>query len=248
MNKILLFSISILLVATSYGQGEKKWEVGGELGFNLSTVSGQYSEDDDSKHKWIGTPTIGVTGAYNFTPMIAVVAGLYMIKSGATYVYTYGENVNENIEFSQRERYTNLRIPIAARFMWGTTWQYYGIFGLYVSKILCGKYVDKEPANNYEQKGKIKFGDEPENYEGDDWYLSTDRFRRLTIGLQFGAGVRKMLGPGYVAFNAGFGLGLCDFYKWDGTNSAGEPYKKPDGYKKFSDRNISFVLAYIYLL
>ncbi len=241
MKHFVLFFLVLLLISPTFGQ-DKKWEVGGELGLNLSTTSGRWTESDDTKNKWIATPLIGFQAAYNFTPMIAVVSGLYLMKSGALYAYQ-NSSEGESYEQTQRERFTTLRLPVLARFMWGTNWQYYGLLGFYLSKRLGGKYVYKIPSQDYEQSGKIKFKKNPdENAEGDDWILDTKDYRRLDFGLSVGGGVRKQLGPGYLSFNVLFGLGFLDFYKWENKND------KPDGYKPYNNRNLSFQFGYAYPL
>ena len=154
MKKLLLFSLITIFISSTFGQDRKRWEVGLEAGFNPTTMTGKWSSDDNTKNKWIGTPAVGFMAAYNFTPLIALTAGLYMMKSGARFVTT-GEDEGGPYDWSQRERYTTLRIPIMARFMWGTTWQYYGLLGFYVSKRLCGKYV-YNPSWGDEESGKIK--------------------------------------------------------------------------------------------
>jgi len=230
------------MISSTSGQGTK-WEAELQAGFNISTMSGQWGDasrsDDNTKHKWIGTPNVGVGAAYNFTPIIALVAGLYMIKSGLLYKYSYNSG-NETFESTQRERYTTLRVPIMARFMWGTTWQYYGLIGFYVSKRLCGKYVYTD-YNGNEESGKIKFKKDPDSSSsGDDWILDTQDYRRLNLGLSAGAGIRRALGPGYLSFAVLFGMGFFDFNKWENKDD------RPDGYKPFNDRNLSFNFGYTY--
>ena len=244
MKTILLISLSIFIISLMNGQDLKRWEIGLEGGFNLSKMTGQLGETDrgissenNAKNKWIGSPAVGFLAAYNFTPLIALTGGLYMMKSGVRYVYNEGEEY----EYSRRERFTTLRIPIMARFMWGTTWQYYGLIGFYVSKRLCGKYVDKYQGN--EQSGKIKFEKDPDySNSGDDWIFDTKDWRRLNAGLQIGAGIRRALGPGFISFNATFGYGFCDFRKWDNKDD------RPNGYKAFRDMNIAFLFGYAILL
>ena len=201
MKKLLLITILVFLTSVCMVHAQSNWEVGGELGLNLSTTSGQWGTNDETKNKWIGTPVFGVNSSYSFNPMIALVAGLYMIKSGALYVNTY-----EDGEYSQRERFTTLRLPVMARFMWGTTWQYYGLIGLYVSKRLCGRYVYKSSWGD-DESGKIRFKKNPdEENESNDWILNTQDYRRLNVGLQIGGGIRRALGPGYLSFNLLFGI------------------------------------------
>lgn len=124
--------------------------------------------------------------------------------------------------------------------MWGTSWQYYTLAGFYLSKRLCGRYVYTDSGGD-EQSGKISFKkDPPDENDDDTWYLDTDDYRRLSFGIQLGGGIRRQIGPGFLAFNILFGMGFCDFYKWENSDS------KPDGYKPYNDRNINFQLGYTY--
>lgn len=241
MKNLLLLFLLTLFTSILFSQNEKGWEIGLDAGFNLSKFTGKYSDTDDTKNKFIGTPAVGIKTAYNLTSMIAITAGFYLMKTGGLYFYT-NQYENTVYEIRQRERFTTLRIPVAARFTWGKIWQYYGSIGFYMSYKLCGKYVVKVPDDNYEQSGKIIFKEEPENYQGDDWYLSKDDYKRLNVGLEVGGGVRREIGPGYIGVNATFGYGFCDFYKWDDKND------KPDGYKPYMDMNIAFMVTYVILL
>lgn len=241
MKNLLLLSLLVLFTTSLFSQNKKGWEIGLDAGFNLSKVTGKYNDNDDTKNKWIGTPGVGIIAAYNFSSLIAITSGFYLMKSGALYVYN-SQNDGITYELKQRERFTTFRIPITARFTWGTTWQYYGILGIYMSYRLCGKYVFKVPDDNYEQSGKIIFKEEPGNYQGDDWYLSKNDYKRFVLGLMVGAGVRRALGLGYIGLNATFGYGLCDFYKWDDKND------RPDGYKAYRDMNIAFLFTYVVMV
>ncbi|MCF6342911.1 MAG: hypothetical protein L3J31_08920 [Bacteroidales bacterium] len=77
---------------------------------------------------------------------------------------------------------------------------------------------------------------------GLSWVSTAEYYRRLNIGLQLGAGIRRALGPGYLSFNLLFGMGFLDFYKWADKND------RPEGYKAYRDRNLSFQFGYTYPL
>lgn len=242
MKKITFLLIFLFASSQFFGQKpDSPWWVGGRLGVGFNTVSGKYSSNDDNQHKWITTPTFGAIGMYTFTDMISVTGELNIAKSGALYISNWEDEGGEEIEGQFKERYTTMQIPITARFTFGEEWQYYGYAGIYWSKILCGKYVDKIPAYDYEESGKIKFGDEPENYEGDDWYLDKDNNRRMDFGMVIGAGVQRELGPGTLAFDFRFSQGFCDSYKWPDND-------KPDGYKPYLNRAVSLTVMYFFLI
>ena len=243
MKKLVSFTMSLLFVVLIYGQGDglTKWEVGGEFGGNISWMTGKWWGDDETKNKPIFTPVIGAVGTYNFTSLIGLTMGFTMMKAGVVFHSLY----EDDEDFTERWRFTTLRLNPMVRFIWGTQFQYYAMAGFYVSKILCGKYVFNSQYYN-DQTGKIKFGEEPDGYTGDDWYLSKELYRRIDIGLNIGGGVRYSLGPGLLYFNMLFGMGFCDFYKWKDEQWNGQ--NQPDGYKKFLHRNLAFTVGYVILL
>lgn len=244
MKKLLLLSLTLLLISPISGQDLTKWEVGIDAGLNLSKMTGQWeasSRDitisESSKSKFMCSPAFGIFTAYNFTPVIALTTGLYMMKSGVMYI-NKDEFEGETYESRQKQRYTTLRLPVMVRFMWGTKWQYYGLLGFYISKRLCGKYVYEDWQGD-KQSRKVKFKKDPENSGDDDViYLNTENVTRINIGVQGGIGIRRMIGPGLLSFNTTFGYGFCDFNKWESKDD------RPDGYKAFHDMNIVFFFGY----
>lgn len=238
MKYLLSFALVIIITTSNYGQNNKGWELSLEAGYNLSTMTGKYSEDDDSNNKFIGTPGVGINAAYNLSALVAITAGLYMMKSGALY-----QNENESgtvtYEWKERQRFTTLRLPITTRFSWGTTWQYYALAGIYISKRLCGKYVYTNVNTGEEESGAIRIETDPdESYEGDDWILDSDEVKRVNFGVTAGLGIRRALGPGLIGLNATFGYGFCDFWQWEDKS------EKPDGYRAFYDLNLAVMVTY----
>ena len=240
MKTLLTFTLAIFMVCGLYAQDGpelSQWEIGGEFGANVSWMSGQWNSNLDSQNKPIVTPVIAAAGAYNFNSLIAVTMGLAMIKSGAAFTESY-----EDSEYSQRKRFTALRLNPMVRLTWGNRLLVSAFAGIYLNKLLCGRYVASSSWSDEEQSGKIKFQDEPENYDGDDLYFPPEDYRRLDFGMNIGAGVRYGLGPGWMMFNVLFGMGFLDFYKW--KDDQWNDISKPDGYKPYLHRNVSFTVGY----
>lgn len=237
MKKILLISIIMFSIITVFAQSP--WWFGGHLGVNFNTVTGQYNNDDDIKHTFITTPTFGAIAMYSVNDMISVITEINIAKSGATYKYDYNDetrNFSEAVDVKYKECYTILQIPVLAKFTFGEDWQYFGYGGFYWSYILGGKYKAESENGNFD--GKIKFGDYPDNYNGDDMYLDKDYNRRTDIGLNIGGGVQKELGPGVIAADLRFGFGFLDSNKWPDDD-------KPDDYKAYRNFVIGLNISYL---
>jgi hypothetical protein len=187
---------------------------------NLSTCSGKYSEYDEEKSGWIPGLVVGAVAEREFTDMISGVGEIIFITSGAKYTYTYEGEEMRSEECGYIERYGKIQIPLLAKFTCGEEFQYYGSAGPCMELTICGKYIDKDS----DTKEKIP----------------SDAYKTFGFGLYFGGGVQKQLGPGTLAFDLRFGLGLTDSYKFpDGQ-------EKPDGYKPYKNRNISMTFAYMF--
>ena len=238
MKKLLFFSVFLFLLTTVFGQSP--WWVGGKLGINFTTVNGKYGNNYSSDNKWITSPLFGATAMYSFSDLIGISAELNLAKSGALYDLTFIGSDGTEGEGTLKERYTTIQIPVHARFTFGETWQFFAYGGFYWSYILCGKYVAKSEYFD-DFSGKIKFGDRPEDYNGDDMYLDKDYNRRMDIGLNIGGGVQRQLGPGALLLDLRFGLGFLDSNKFPDDD-------KPDGYKPFLNRSLSLSVAYIFNL
>lgn len=217
MKKFLAILMMTLFVVPTFAQ----WTVGPRLGLNLSTCSGKWSEYDDEKSKWIPGIVVGGVAEYPITDMISGVGELLFISSGAKYTYTYeGEEESRDEECGYVERYGKIQIPLLAKYTFGEDFQYYGSAGPYASITICGKYINKDT----DTKEKIP----------------SDAYKTFGFGLYFGGGVQKQLGPGTLAFDLRFGLGLTDSYQFP------DDQEKPNGYKPYKNRNISMTFAYMF--
>lgn len=239
MKKILLISILTFSIITGFAQSP--WWVGGHLGVNFSTITGQYDDNQNVKHTFIATPLFGAVGMYSVNDMISVVAEINVAGSGALYKIDVDNLIKSSVSSSSELKYkfcyTNLQIPILVKFTFGNDWQYFGYGGFYWSYKLGGKYKIKSD-NFDDEDGKIKFGDAPDGYDGDDWYMDTDHNRRTDFGLNIGGGVQKELGPGVIAADLRFGFGFLDSNKWPDDN-------QPDTYKAYRSVVIGLYISYL---
>jgi len=240
MKKLLFLSTFLFLASTVFSQSP--WWVGGRLGIGFTTVSGQYVNSDNAKHCWITSPLFGATGIYTFSDIFSLQAELNMAKSGMLIKSNFdiGPYRATEYDYSFRERFTTIQIPILAKFTFGKTWQFFAYGGFYWSYILGGKYVLKSDYFK-DQSGKIKYGDPPDNNDGDDMYLRKDYNRRMDVGFIAGGGIQRQLGPGVLFLDLRFGLGFLDYNKFPDND-------KPDEYKPFKNRALNLSMGYIFNL
>ena len=238
MKKFFTLSVFLLLALFSFGQ----YSAGVRLGMNLSTITGKYSQDDDSKRGWVGGLVFGVVDNYEFTDMISLDAELLFSTMGGTFKYTYDEGDGERVQLADEmedkstERFHYLQMPVMAKFTFGTEFKFYGIVGPYFGYALGGHYKDDQWGN--ESKGKIKF--KKGTNTSDVHYLDPDYNRRFDLGLNLGGGVSKEIGPGNLEAELRFGMGFLDHYKYDNKDD------KPEGYKAFKNICIGITVAYLY--
>lgn len=231
----MLFAV-LLFANLGFGQ----WEFGARLGANFSTIS-VANAWNDVDHRWIPGRVLGAVVVYNINDDFSVVSEMLHITSGAKFNYNYYPDESRSSDATNahwKEIYSNIQIPILAKFKFGETYQFYGVLGPYFNYNLGGRYKNVWPDN--ELKGKIRFGDSPDNYSGYDWYLNKDYYRRFDVGMYIGAGVQRKLGPGNLAIDLRFGLGFLD------TNKSANPNTQNEGYKPYKNRNISISAAYTF--
>ncbi|MBL7857497.1 MAG: PorT family protein [Cyclobacteriaceae bacterium] len=119
-----------------------------------------------------------------------------------------------------------LELPVLFKYKLGN---FYLNAGPSIAFGIGGKYKESYSYQGFSEDydGKIKFGDEPDFYEGDDYYIDNG----LDFGAQFGAGVKA--GP--IIIDLRFGMGLSNLYD------------KPDGLSgDWKNQNRSFQLTVAY--
>lgn len=157
--------------------------------------------------------------------MFAVQPELLFHQKGYHFEYndnTAGEEYSEDYKYSLNY----LELPVLAKVKFGNFYVAagpsigFGLFGTYKgSYTWLGETTDDE--------GKIKFGTEPENYDGDDEYIDN----ALDFGVQIGAGYKISV----IVVDLRYGLGLTNMYD------------KPSGYTgdvKSQNRSIQLTIGY----
>jgi hypothetical protein len=134
--------------------------------------------------------------------------------SGVDFKYTSNNTLN----------YIELPVMVKVKFD-----NFYISGGPYLGLGIGGKYKDEYSEGNFSAtfEGKIKFGDEPSNYDGDDYYIEN----AMDFGLQIGAGMK--LGPVIIDLRYGFGLSNLE--------------DKPSGYQgdwKLKNSSLQFTVGY----
>ncbi|MCU0353830.1 MAG: PorT family protein [Cytophagales bacterium] len=107
-----------------------------------------------------------------------------------------------------------LEIPVLAKYRFGEADElhFFGYAGPYFGFGLGGRY--RFSGGGSSESATVRFGDEPDNYSGNDLYLGgSDEVSRMDAGLNIGAGVGLPLGPGVATFEARYGLGLVNLNK-----------------------------------
>ncbi len=238
MKKLLILFMTVLLSSQGFGQ----FSVGPRVGVNFATLTGKFSKDDDSKSGWITGFTFGAVGNYEFTDMISLNAELLFVTQGDKTKFTdVGEkSTRAEYNYSLKERYHYLQLPLLAKFTFGSDLSFFGILGPYFGYKIGGHY--KAKSENTTIKGRVRFKED--KVKDDDWYEDPDYFRRFDLGMYIGGGAGKEIGPGKLELDFRFGMGFLDTNKFE--NKDDKQNAKDDGYKSYRNMNISLTLAYMF--
>jgi hypothetical protein len=224
MKKYLL-TFSILL--SSICASAQKLIVIPKIGATLATVSMSEPDiiqfpgfEDEIKSK-IGF-TIGAALNYSINDRISIQPELNFIQKGyqenssSIWIEDFDGQITSYSNSSTTKNTLNyLEIPILAKYSFGGETKIYAVAGPSVGIGLGGKFkYDNETTESYDDfeetysnsgKGKIKFGEASENYEGDDLFIDN----RIDFGIQVGAGI---LIAHKIILEARYGLGLSSLY------------------------------------
>ncbi len=236
MKKVTIVVIALLMANLGFSQTS----IGLKAGFTSSGLSNL--EDSEFAEYKRGTGIlVGLIGEFGVNENLSVVAELNLQQKGYK-TNTEFEFLGIKTESEAKLIFNGIEVPVLLRFTTGENFKFYGNVGPYLGYAMGGKIKSEVSfAGETESgEGKIKFGDEPGNYMGDDLYFD-DSFNRLDLGVYVGAGIQKDLGSGALIVDARFGLSLTD------SNNTDEIYPngKPDGYDPNKFNNFTISVGYM---
>lgn len=244
MKKCLLLFAALVIVLSSSAQ----LELAPRLGINFCVLKGKYSNQDDYKYKWIGGPAIGITGKYDLTQDVKARLEFGYTIFGQKLQHTTDDEGNDlgDKEISTRQRYNCLQFAFMGQ--------------IAIPDALPGMFVFAGPFFTYRMGGKakvindnttktydIKWDDAYQSgIHNDIYYINPDYNRRMDVGLYFGAGIGRNIGPGRIEADLRFGFGIRDMFKFDSRQDKKDA--KENGYKSYNSKNICISLTYWGLL
>lgn len=198
MKKINLIILVSLLATTSVSS---QITFTPKAGVTISTVS--FSDDilnamdADISYKvgFVG----GVAAAIPLKgDLLTLQPELLWIQKGYWYGYEepgYEEDYNYTLNY--------LELPVLVKVNAG---RFYAALGPSISYGLFGRYKGTytETGQTHNDKGTVKFGTSPNNYQGDDEYIDN----RVDFGLQVGAGAKISV----LVLDIRYGIGFSDLY------------------------------------
>jgi hypothetical protein len=241
MKKIFAFLICIFLVSQVLGQ----WTVGARFGANFCVTKGKWFDDDDTKYKWIGAPTAGVTGGYDFSESLSLFADISYIKAGGIYEYTWEETLGREVTdvYKVKERYNCFHLVIRPAYIFDcSAMTLMAFLGPYITIKGGGRAIITEYGET--EKYKIVWEEYPDKREDLlNYYVDPKYYRKFDAGLYLGAAAGKELGPGRLELDLRYGIGLIDGNKFDSKDEKKDA--KEDGYKAFRHMNAAITVAYL---
>ena len=195
----------VAVLTASYAHAQ--FAVGARAGFMFTRDANTYDGAALEVEK-IFTPgfQLGAVGELSLTEQIAVQPGLLFVQTRAG---GKGFDFNDNKEEKYKMNINQLFIPINVMYKLD--------LGVPTLILQAGPYFGfgiggswKYTHGSDEQKGKVKFGKEPDNYTGDDDYIGA---KALDMGLGFGLGLQAH--NMQFSFTYNIGLANVDAYETD---------------------------------
>lgn len=163
MKKVILFIVLIFSIITISAQNKGDFEMGGNIGLNLSTVSSIDNNDAaDAKVQY----NIGASLEYYFSDSWGIKTKLIYDNKG--WANGFFENLDTNEIFITDYRLSYVTVPVMANWHFGSRKNWYLNFGAYLGFLSSAEATDI-------------------NIEAKEFFTSTD------FGLTFGVGYRVLL-------------------------------------------------------
>jgi hypothetical protein len=181
----------------------------------------EYEENVGAKSKIGFTLGVGyniaINDLFSIQPELSFVQKGTKSKSSYTYrgdVSSYTQTLEGNLTINY------LELPVLAKVTFGSGTKFFlnagpsigfGLGGKATYEIIYSEtYMGETVTETMEGNGKVKFGDEPDEYEGEDAYFDN----RLDLGLQFGGGA---IVANKIMIDVRYGLGFSNL--WDGEEN-----------------------------
>jgi len=219
MKKLVLLAFSLCVTFITYAQTT----IIPKIGISLANVEG--SSDliggFDTKSK-IGL-VLGAAVEFNISDKVSFQPELLFHQKG----YSIDESEG-SASYTEKNTLNYIELPVLLKLKFSDLYLNvgpsigFGIGGKY-------EYEYSEPGFSDNGSGKIKFGEEPSNYSGDDSYVDN----AMDFGLQFGIGYKI---AGKVLIDVRYGLGLSNLMDKDTANGIDD--------NKSQNRSFQFTLGY----
>lgn len=207
MKRIITLSICVLLSTALYSQ----ITFIGKSGVSLSNIT--FNEDINAQSPGDFKYESKTGFMIGLAMEIPIVAQRFSIQPEVLFVQKgYKEKYDDSESSSSyKTTFNYLEIPAFARVNFG---KFYVLAGPSIAFGLGGTYkgsdTSKTIPSTAEHEGKVKFGEEPTNYNGSNLYANA-----VDMGLQFGAGLNFKV----IVIDVRYGLGLSDVFDENHINS-----------------------------
>ena len=234
MKKISFLFLLILLCLSVFGQVS----IGPKAGVNISkNRNDKYGGKSTDNRSVIGY-NFGLVVHYWFSDNFVFQPEISYIQRGNQNIRTiFDDSTSNYTERKFTEKYNLLEVPLLIKYITGDKIKLNAIVGPAFSINTGGRYkLEMQTIDEY-HSGKIRFGQKPENYTGDNLYMNPDYVTRFYYGFYVGLGLSKQVGRGKLMADARFGLNSYTSFK-DGSQS--------EGYIQLFNKSFQILFFYVF--
>jgi len=218
MNK-KVFLILLVAVLTA-GVAQAQFSVGARAGLFMENELMKVDGNRNVETKWTPGFQLGVVGEYEISEALAIQPGLLFAQTRFSYKQWWDKDENStynlNLNFLQIPINVTYKLDLGGANLLLQAGPYLS-FGLGGSWKSVGSEEDyyEEKVVKWDNSGKIKFGEAPDNPEKDVMYFSDlNYFDRKPLDLGIGLGLGLQAGP--MQFGLTYNIGLANLrYKQD---------------------------------